>query len=104
MATTTESLPDSPIELFAGGDTEFFEDPSHVPFDGPRADEESVGDLGIGEPSADEPGDLGFLGGEEVGGSGGAFAGDGAGGAEFTCCALGEGLHIHVGEHLVGGA
>ncbi len=55
-------------------------------------------------PLAYEPGDLGFLWGELVGGAWAALAGTLAGGAQFGPGAFGEGFHAEPVEHLAGGA
>jgi hypothetical protein len=61
-----------------------------VVFDGPRADEQSRADLGVGQGFAGQFGDLGLLRGEAAGGLDGAFAGGLAGGSQFASGALGD--------------
>ena len=48
-------------QFAAGGDAELGEYLPQVIFDGPGAEEQPGGDLDVGEPVGDEPGDLEFL-------------------------------------------
>jgi hypothetical protein len=56
------------VQLDARVDAEFGENVTQVVFDGPRADEQSRGDLSVRQGFAGQFGDLGLLGGEPAGG------------------------------------
>src|SRR5438105_4147271 len=92
------------VELAARADVELHEDLAQVVLDRARADEQPGADLRIREPVAGEPRDLGLLGGELVARLDGAFAGRLAGGQELAPGPLGEPLHAHRVQHLVGDA
>jgi len=75
---------------------------AQVPFDRVGADEELGADLLVGQAVPSEPRDEGLLLRELTGGIDGALAYGRAGGQQFAASSLGETVHAHGGEHLVG--
>src|SRR5260370_26948929 len=101
----------SAMELATGADAELGEDLAQVVLDGARADEQPGADLRIGQAVAGQPRDLRLLGGQRrtgpaarAGAAAGARGHGLAGGRQLAPGPLGESLHAHVVEHLVGGA
>jgi len=92
------------MELVARGDVELGEDFVQVVLNGAPADEEPGADLGVGEPLAGEPGDLGLLGGQLATRLDGALARCLPSGLELASCPRGERLGAHRVEHVVGRA
>jgi hypothetical protein len=68
------------------------------------ADEQLGGDLLVGVPVLGQLGDPGLLGGEVSKGFYRALAHGFPGGQQLVAGALGEAIHAHRGQHLVGGA
>src|SRR3954469_11798585 len=73
-----------------------------MPFDGPRADEQTRADLGVGEAVLRQPGDLQLLGRECVTVLGGALASGLARGLQLTRGAVGEPRGAHRRQLLDG--
>jgi hypothetical protein len=92
------------VELGAGSDAQLAENLPQVVLDDLGADEQSRADLRVGEAFAGQAGDLGLLGGEVLARLDGALSGALASRQELALRPLGEGLHTHPDEHLVGGA
>src|SRR5580704_1795727 len=88
-------------KLVARGEVHFGEDLAQVILDGARTDEQAGADLGVGQPLAGQPGDLGLLGGQLTEGRGAALANRLPGGTEFAGCARCKGLHPHFDKHVV---
>src|SRR5918995_311602 len=89
-------------ELVARADAQFGEHLVQVVLNRPGADEELGADVGVGEPVAGESGDLSLLRCEVVPRFHAALPRGLTGGLELATSALGEGLHAHLGQHLVG--
>jgi hypothetical protein len=75
-----------------------------VPFDGAGADEEPGADVLVGEFLANQPDDMGLLGGSWPSIATLRVRAVPPGRLQFTGGALGECLRAHHGEHVVGGA
>ena len=92
-------------ELAARGDAELSEDLAQVVLDRAGADEQPGADLRVGQPLAGQPGDLGLLAGQLlIASGGGALAGGLASGPQLAPGPVGERVHPHGLEHVVGGA
>src|SRR3954447_13598399 len=92
------------LELMTGADVQLAEDLVQVVLHGAAADEQPLTDLGVRDPVACEPCDLGLLNSEVVPGLSGAFADSLAGGQQLALGAPGEPPSTHLGEHLLGSA
>ena len=73
-------------QLVARGEVHFGEDLAQVVLDGACTDEQAGADLGVGQPLAGQPGDLGLLGGQLTEGRRAALPNRLAGGTEFAGC------------------
>src|SRR6267378_6841453 len=92
------------VELVARADVELGEDLAQVVLDRARTDEQPGADFRVREAVAGEPGDLSLLSGQLVPGLDGALADFLASGQELAPGPIGERLHAHRRQHLVGGA
>ena len=99
------------MELAARADVELGKDLTEVVLDRTRADEQPGADLRVRQPIPGQPGHLRLLNGQRfagrtgwrAGGLGGALAGGLAGGQQLAAGPLGERLHPHRVQHLIGG-
>src|SRR3954470_6910559 len=99
------SVGEDAVELRARLDAELGEHLAQVVLNRARADEHAGGDLGVGQAVARHPRDQCLLCGELlIAGRDAALAGRLAGGPQLTPCPLGESIHTHRIQHLVGDA
>ena len=92
------------VELAARGDVELDEDLLQVVLGGTGADEQAFADLRVRQPVTGQFGDVSLLGRQLATGLDTALAGGLPGGPQLTPGPLGERLHAHRLQHLVGGA